>query len=187
MKVCGSCEQAKLESCFYKNRTKSDGLQAYCKDCEKGRGKIFIGKKFNCTDCGTEFTINHRNIKKRKTFLCEECLGKRIVQINKNRSSKEGINSTRGYKYDRDGSTKHGYSFRHRNILSNFLNRPLLPTEVVHHIDGNRRNNEISNLFLTDAKGHAKAHRSLTILAFQLYEAGNIYFDISEGCYKIVK
>ena len=50
----------------------------------------------------------------------------------------------------------------HRVVAERMLGRPLMPGEVVHHIDGNKRNNEESNLriFQTQAE-HAKFHKEL--------------------------
>jgi len=41
-----------------------------------------------------------------------------------------------------------GYALEHRLVMSGMLDRLLLPTEVVHHIDGNRANNSPRNLGL---------------------------------------
>ena len=40
------------------------------------------------------------------------------------------------------------YVFEHRLVMSQKLGRLLLPNEVVHHIDGNRKNNHPDNLIL---------------------------------------
>ena len=40
------------------------------------------------------------------------------------------------------------YALEHRVVMEQHIGRYLLPTEVVHHIDGNPRNNTISNLEL---------------------------------------
>lgn len=50
----------------------------------------------------------------------------------------------------------------HRVIAEQKIGRPLKPGEVVHHIDGNKRNNDPSNLmiFATQAD-HARYHAML--------------------------
>lgn len=41
-----------------------------------------------------------------------------------------------------------GYIHEHRLVMSEHLGRPLLTKENVHHKDGNRQNNKLSNLEL---------------------------------------
>jgi len=56
--------------------------------------------------------------------------------------------------------TKDGYVFRYRLVMEKHLGRYLLPTEVVHHIDGNRSNDKLSNLKLfVSNSAHASHHR----------------------------
>lgn len=50
---------------------------------------------------------------------------------------------------------KNGYVKEHRLVLAQKLGRPLLPTETVHHIDGDRSNNALENLQLRQGK-HGK-------------------------------
>lgn len=47
------------------------------------------------------------------------------------------------------------YVLEHRDIMENYLGRKLLPTEDVHHIDGNKQNNELNNLLLIDHNLHS--------------------------------
>jgi hypothetical protein len=39
-----------------------------------------------------------------------------------------------------------GYAYEHRIVAEQKLGRTLNPGEVVHHIDGNRQNNDLSNI-----------------------------------------
>lgn len=61
---------------------------------------------------------------------------------------------------DHPNRTKNNYVLLHRVIMENHINRLLLPTEIVHHIDGNKFNNDISNLRLMDSKEHNRMHSS---------------------------
>lgn len=54
--------------------------------------------------------------------------------------------------------TKHNYVLLHRVIMENHLGRVLNKNEVVHHKDGNKKNNDISNLQLLTNSEHSKLH-----------------------------
>lgn len=55
-----------------------------------------------------------------------------------------------------------GYVLEHRLIMEAHMGRYLLPTEIVHHVDGNPANNVIENLALFSEKGaHTGYHNKL--------------------------
>lgn len=54
--------------------------------------------------------------------------------------------------------TKNDYVLYHRIIMENHLGRLLNSNEVVHHIDGNKKNNVIDNLSVMTAKEHGALH-----------------------------
>lgn len=47
----------------------------------------------------------------------------------------------------------------HRYIMEQHLGRPLTFNEVVHHIDGNKRNNDLSNLEVVSRSNHSSSHK----------------------------
>lgn len=55
-------------------------------------------------------------------------------------------------------ATKYGYVLEHRIIIENHLGRLLNSNEVVHHINGDKKDNRIENLEVQTAKEHAKMH-----------------------------
>ncbi len=51
-----------------------------------------------------------------------------------------------------------GYAPEHRVKATKKIGRPLRSNEVVHHIDGNKRNNRMSNLQVMTRSQHYKLH-----------------------------
>lgn len=54
---------------------------------------------------------------------------------------------------------EHKHRAVHVVLMESRLGRRLLPDEHVHHIDGDRSNNDINNLALVTRSGHARLHR----------------------------
>lgn len=50
------------------------------------------------------------------------------------------------------------YVYQHRLIVEKHIGRKLLRTEIVHHINGDRTDNRIENLLLTDMRTHMAYH-----------------------------
>ena len=78
----------------------------------------------------------------------------------------------------RKGSVKKYYKVWHENT-------GYMPDgkkgDQIHHIDGEHKNNEFDNLFLTDASSHTKIHKNYEKVAKELLKRGLIYFNKEKG------
>lgn len=129
----------------------------FCSD--KCRDTLYASRVRICTDCSKEFSSKNRNkecprcIQLRQYKLCSSC-GKlksssavRCIKCNliRGRAPSGGV-------YDKDGyvkiSIKGKSKFEHREVMSQYLMRPLARHENVHHKNGVRSDNRIDNLEL---------------------------------------
>lgn len=121
-----------------------------------------------CEYCNKEYFVYPCLYKERK-FCSKECtykgVGKfiSVKKIGRNNPAWKGGEIT-VCKYIKVHSPKHphsdgkGYVFKHRLVMEEHLKRYLLPEEVVHHIDEDKKNNKISNLMLFHNTGAHTAH-----------------------------
>ena len=103
-----------------------------------------------CAYCGKEIAITTTN--KQKKFCDTKCAC--AYKRARDRKPTVGVG---GYKYVwfADGSGQK----EHRYIMEQKLGRKLKRNEVVHHIDGDRTNNDISNLIVMSRGEHSALHR----------------------------
>lgn len=111
-----------------------------------------------------EINFIKENYPKYGSKYCAEKLNRSINAINK-KIKKMGLEINWKYEYiDGNGYIKncedrnHRYLV-HRRIMEEHIGRKLKPTEIVHHIDGNKLNNDISNLKIVSRKEHIEIHR----------------------------
>lgn len=98
---------------------------------------------------------------KPRSKLCRTCNNRIMLSqwVGEKNPSWNGGKSkaSRGYIYNyapyHPYAHRHRYVLVHRLVMEQELGRYLLPTEVVHHIDGNLENNELSNLYLFNCQG----------------------------------
>jgi hypothetical protein len=112
---------------------------------------------------------NCKTIETCSLFKCPKC-GKYVIKIRCNglRDKTCGCVRTGFYKNSDGYIQKHmpshprgrhrGYLLYHRLLMEEKIGRPLKEDEVVHHIDGNRDNNNIENLMLMSKAKHFSLH-----------------------------
>lgn len=134
-KKCLQCNVFKKYTEFGKKASTKDHLSNTCKLCRKKR---YQNKQCICLDCGIKV---HRG-----SARCKIC----AMKGSRNHAWKGGkcISST-GYILLSHNSKM---IYEHRKVMEDFLGRSLLPEENVHHKDGNRANNHLSNLELWTTK-----------------------------------
>jgi len=76
-------------------------------------------------------------------------------------SGEKHPNYIRGYYLNKEGYKIIGKRTRlHRKIVENFIGRELMEEEIIHHIDGDKQNNNIENLKIVSRKEHIEIHRN---------------------------
>src|SRR3990167_4339306 len=68
------------------------------------------------------------------------------------------------YAPDHISADKKGRVYVHRYVMEKRLKRRLLFSEQVHHVDGNKQNNKLSNLQLIDNLSHRRHHHGWKLI-----------------------
>ena len=149
--------------------------QAYCIQRVVGAVRIFVGGAFvmgrpraagpeYCTKCGKEmYRPPSARVGRSRPFCCRACQmaylnaeynPKRMTPDVRQKLRIARLNSGEGKTY-----SKFLGRHTHRVVAELMLGRPLKPGEVVHHIDGDKRNNAPENLMVFENQAaHAKWH-----------------------------
>jgi HNH endonuclease len=97
---------------------------------------------------------------KKRLFCSRKCKGihhSRTYRGKNNKRFKGGTVTVQGYRSISLGRGKH--ILEHRLVMQRFLKRKLKRNEIVHHIDGDKLNNDINNLRLySSLSAHCKEH-----------------------------
>jgi len=143
---------------------------------------------FECDECGVEFT-RPKNGKKAHSgpiHFCQNCntpehRQKLSVQSRLKKSEIRGTKFDRGYKEVWVGDD---YPYRdtrwvreHIKVMEEHIKSGIPDGHVVHHIDGSKTNNDISNLLLCTVTEHNQCHAKIERLVFELYKKGLVGFD----------
>lgn len=155
----------------------NDYTSSLCRECYQAQSKgennpNWKGGKPKCKKCGAElsdYVSTH----------CRKCSN----QLENNPNWKGGtVKHSAGYaqeKYSKHpNSNSRGYILQHRLVMSEYLGRSLTADELVHHIDGDKLNNNIGNLQLTTRQEHRYEHRgSRKFTEDQIQEIIQLYGD----------
>lgn len=122
-----------------------------------------------CPQCHTKFAP----ARKEQVWCSKSCASVRKGELR--RGQKTGPQKWRIYKRrkDRDGYVRvyaalHPFRgprlmiLEHVMVMEQRIGRRILPTECVHHRDGNRRNNALKNLELMLRSRHSRLHGPAT-------------------------
>jgi hypothetical protein len=82
------------------------------------------------------------------------------------------VQDTNGY--IRMRGSREARQYEHQFVMENYLHRKLTKGEEVHHINGNKTDNRVENLYLVDKKNHSRNHFKL-FLEVQKLEWENIW------------
>ena len=79
-----------------------------------------------------------------------------------------------------------GYYLQHRKVVEKDIGRRLNKNEKIHHIDGNKQNNNRENLLICESMSeHRNVHNTLEKAAFEAVKKGIIKFDKNKKEYYI--
>ncbi len=160
-----------------------------------------------CEECGKEREVNcTRKIQQSETHRCKSCVVSELGRKNKGKPgwNKGGIQkladcqvgkvfiNSSGYcevyvgnAFDKK-QRKDKYRLVHK-LVAQVKNNDYLPKHsLVHHIDGDKTNNNPTNLYLCKSKAiHQDIHTQLEEISMILVKSGVIRFDHEQGKYHL--
>lgn len=119
---------------------------------------------FLCERCGKEKTVSPSTYAKGERHFCSrQCHMKTMnEELNPGRMTgdvKAKLSLQKIGTGEKTGYLKLHGRHSHRSIAEQILGRPLKPGEIVHHLDGNKRNNLPANLIVFPSQAeHAAWH-----------------------------
>ena len=182
---------------------------AYTKKSKFGKLSEYTRTKtithWKCDNCGAEFTKcrNGKYSTDVKSY-CRECITKigrmKLASINgyiakaeiHSKKQKPIVTDKQLYPdvyYGLDYPYREGYGTikEHTYVMECHLKRGLVKGEIVHHIDGDKTNNKIENLFLTSPAEHNKLHAESESIIFKLVKMGIVQFNRNTARYELIE
>jgi hypothetical protein len=141
----------------------------------------------NCVICNKPFKTYPSKVKLNRGKYCSKKCSDKMTLIKKGQHLSRSTEFKKGqpnkfyghisYQIPRKNGNKYklvykpnhprrdhrGYVREHRLVMEESIGRYLLPSEVVHHIDGNTLNNSLDNLELLDKREHDKRNTKLNV------------------------
>lgn len=153
-KKCALCEKCGKE--FVKKKKKQ-------LLCSRKCNKIIIFPDKICLQCKKNF--NRGRSKKGRLERIDDFKIRNFCSKVCAHAYNSGTNHHlhKGNRQRKDGYVKYFNDYVHRNIMEKHLGRKLRPEEHVHHIDGNRSNNDIENLIVISSAMHSKIHTEMRL------------------------
>lgn len=143
----------------------------------KDNGRVVYQYLVECPSCKEQ-----RWQWKTNGTYCKACAG-RVSYTLPNKERKDKRKHGHGY------ITKQGYHLLfdgEKYVPAHRLAFPDLPSShVVHHIDGDKLNNEIGNLLPMSKSAHQELHGQLEEISYLLIRAGLIEFDRDSCTYRL--
>lgn len=156
-KTCRTCNETKDYRSYYKANGNVDGYENQCKPCknntrdpERRRAYVNAWRKKKkaeghyglCKECKTPLGRNEGRKSIHQTGYCQSC---NSLERHKNWNGGRSVNQD-GYTIIRYAPGK--TMLEHRYVMEQELGRKLYGDENVHHINGDRTDNNIENLEL---------------------------------------
>lgn len=154
MLIKHTCKKCGIEFEKTRNRTKKHDFCS--RQCAGSHRKT--RKTIKCFICGKDFEC-HNYLLKEKNFCSSKCYGVWLAKTSNMENCpmwKGGTYIESGYVFETIAPNKQVR--QHVIIMESMLGRPLVKGEIVHHIDGNKQNNDPENLLLLTQSEHMKIH-----------------------------
>lgn len=153
---------------------KSEPTEYCSRECRSKSNR----KHYKCLMCDKEFSRAASNEKYSNVSYCSvDCqrLARMTTRLDRWHNGKPCLLDSKGYvlvwQPDSNMALCTGWINEHRLIMSKKINRDLDTKEHVHHIDGNKQNNDISNLELLTHKEHAAEEAKIRAEKAQLWDS----------------